>query len=319
MVEVIIKRKIIKKKKPKKPKKKKPTQEQKQTQKQIINIYNSGALRNPLGIKRQKQKDKISPLNVPRVYRPISITPHVNSFEVEQRLYKKLADENRMSQLSQQRERETLLREAREREAEMKKQNEKYQQDVFEYIKAKEKKYDEIQKRQLEEPQLTSFEDIPSKGYGDNPLDPRRAEEPEEPEEKDDDEPSVSTPSITVAEPIPDVISTPPAGVEQTRPPTPPQEEEEAEIQQAQTAPLTITEKYNSLTDKQKEIIREEILKKYPDTKIFKGKEKNKLAKESTIKSMMTLDERNSFNNIYEQLTTGTKKKKGRPKKEQVV
>jgi len=303
MVEVIIKRKIIKKKKPKKPKKKKPTQEQKQTQKQIINIYNSGALRNPLGIKRQKQKDKISPLNVPRIYRPISVNPHVNSFEVEQRLYRKLADENRMSQLTQQRERENFLREAREREAEQRKENEKYQKAVFEYIKAKEKKYDEIQKRQLEEPQLTSFEDTQSKGYGDNPLDPRprRADEPEE---KDDDGPSGSTPDITVGELIPVVTGTPPPGVDQ-----PPPQEEEEKVQTAITELGTITDKYNSLNDEQKEIIREKILKKYPETKIFKGPEKDQLSAKSVITSGVLAIEKTYFNKIWDELTLSKKKK----------
>jgi len=162
MVEVIVKRKIIKKKKPKKPKKpikKKPTQEQKQ--KQIINIYSGGALRNPLGIKRQKEKDLVSPLQVPRIYRPISINQHVNSFEVEQKIWRKVADEQRLSQMALQREREEKERELKKREEEMRKQNERYQKDLLEHTKRIQKDLNDFKRSQLDTPKTTSFIDEP--------------------------------------------------------------------------------------------------------------------------------------------------------------
>ena len=173
MVETIIKRKIIKKKKkPKKSKPKakpKPTQEQKQTQ--IVNIYNSGKLRNPIGIKRQKQKDKINPLELRRVYRPISINQHVNSFEVEQRLYRKIADENRLNQIAQKQERENQLRTMQQNEIEKARNQQQVQLDLANRLKNLERKLNESQRTQLEQPINNSFEQEPSMGFGDKNLD----------------------------------------------------------------------------------------------------------------------------------------------------
>lgn len=302
MTETIIKRKIIKKRK-KRAKKAKPTQEQKQTQ--IINIYNSGKLRNPLGIKRQKAKDTISKLQTSRVYRPISINQHVNSFEVQERLYSKLADENRLNQISQQRERERLERQRVAREQEMKNQQDAFQQNVFEYIRRREFGIGERLRNELDVRQNQSFENEYSKGFGDTPLD-----EPEQftPTERF----SGSTPQI--AEPIIDVIGTPPAGAEVIRPPSPPPEEK-AEIQTATQAPIKITDKFNSLGDVEKVVIRDEILKKFPTTQLFT--KKGKIASQSTINKQVKSEVRNVFNAIYEKLSTGqTIKKRGRPKKD---
>lgn len=302
MTETIIKRKIIKKRK-KRAKKVKPTQEQKQTQ--IINIYNSGKLRNPLGIKRQKAKDKISALQTSRVYRPISINQHVNSFEVQERIYSKLADENRLNQISQQRERERLERQRVAREQEMKNQQDAFQQNVFEYIRRREFGIGERLRNELDVRQNQSFENEYSKGFGDTPLD-----EPAQPTETF----SGSTPQIPqVAEPIIDVIGTPPAGTE-ARPPSPPVEEK-AEIQTATQVPIKIKDKYESLTELNKQIIKGEILKKFPKSKIFK--KDGTISANSTIKSQVLSDERTLFNKIYEKLSTGqTIKKRGRPRKD---
>jgi hypothetical protein len=313
MTETIIKRKIIKKRK-KRAKKVKPTQEQKQTQ--IINIYNSGKLRNPLGIKRQKAKDKISTLETRRVYRPISINQHVNSFEVQERLYSKLADENRLNQISQQRERERLERQRVAREQEMKNQQDAFQQNVFEYIRRREFGIGERLRNELDVRQNQSFENEYSKGFGDTPLDQPAQTLPDPidlPEEKDPF--SGSTPQI--AEPIIDVIATPPAGVE-TRPPTPPPEKGQAEIQTAIEAPTTIVDKFNSLTAKQKEIIKDEIQKKYPNTLLFT--KKGKISSQTTINKQVKVTVKNDFNLIYNKLTSGqTIKKRGRPRKDIVV
>lgn len=270
MTETIIKRKIIKRKK--RAKKVKPTQEQKQTQ--IINIYNPTKLRsNPLSIRRQKEKDRISPLQNSRVYRPIAINQHVNSFEVEQRLYSKLADENRLNMLSQQRERARMERERTAREQQMKTENENYQRAVFDFIKRKEAGIDERIRNQIDERLNTSFESIPSKGFGDEPLD-EPAQTPPETIDLTEEKEAFSGSTPQVAEPIIDVIGTPPAG---TRPPTPPPKEEQAEIQKAILAPTTIVDKFNSLTAKQKEIIKDEIQKKYPNTVLFTKKGKSTL------------------------------------------
>lgn len=191
MVEVIVKRKIIKKKKPKKPKKpikKKPTQEQKQTQKQIINIYSSGALRNPLGIKRQKEKDRINPLAVPRIYRPVSVNQHVNSFEVEQRLYRKLADENRLSKLAQERERQNILRENKLKEAEIKRSQEKTQADMFNHIKNLEKKLDDSSRGQLERPNYSDFDKENSMGFSGGLEEKSTLEQHHESKKKEEEE-----------------------------------------------------------------------------------------------------------------------------------
>lgn len=313
MTDTIIKRKIIKKRK-KRAKKIKPTQEQKQTQ--IINIYNPTKLRsNPLSIRRQKEKDRISALQNSRVYRPIAINQHVNSFEVEQRLYSKLADENRLNMLSQQRERARMERERTAREQQMKTENENYQRAVFDFIKRKEAGIDERIRNQIDERLNLSFESIPSKGFGDEPLDEPAQTPPEPIEEKVSFSGSGSTPQV--AEPIIDVIGTPPAGTEE-RPPTPPPKEEQAEIQKAILAPTTIVDKFNSLTAKQKEIIKDEIQKKYPNTVLFT--KKGKISSQTTINKQVKVTVKNDFNLIYNKLTSGqTIKKRGRPRKDIVV
>jgi hypothetical protein len=311
MSETIIKRKIIKKRK-KRAKKVKPTQEQKQTQ--IINIYNSSKLRNPLGLKRQKEKDRISPLENRRVYRPIAINQHVNSFEVEQRLYSKLADENRLNQISQQRERTRIERERLAREQQMKTENENYQQAVFDFIKRKEAGIDERIRNQIDQRLNTSFESVPSKGYGDEPLD----EPAELPTQQEDNGPTGSTPILTpqIAKPISEEKAQEIPEVEP--PPSPPTTTGQAEIIETQqaTVPKTITDKYNILTDEQKETIRKAILKEYPKTKMFKGDKKNVLSAETTIKTQVNNNVKDKFNEIFNNLTTGqTIKKRGRPKK----
>ncbi len=302
MTETIIKRKIIKKRK-KRAKKVKPTQEQKQTQ--IINIYNSSKLRNPLGLKRQKEKDRISPLENRRVYRPIAINQHVNSFEVEQRLYSKLADENRLNQISQQRERTRIERERLAREQQMKTENENYQQAVFDFIKRKETRINEQIRNQIDERLNTSFESIPSKGYGDEPL-VKRAELPPDPIE--DNGPTGSTPQI--AEPISGEKA---EGLPAIPPPT--GQAEIIDVNQATQAPITISEKFNSLNEENQQILKKELVKKFPNTKLFK--KKKGISSEGTIKKQVKKEEQDSFNLIYEKLITGQDiPKRGRkPKK----
>jgi hypothetical protein len=311
MTETIIKRKIIKRKK--RAKKVKPTQEQKQTQ--IINIYNPTKLRsNPLSIRRQKEKDRISPLQNSRVYRPIAINQHVNSFEVEQRLYSKLADENRLNMLSQQREQARMERERTAREQQMKTENENYQRAVFDFIKRKESGIDERIRNQIDERLNVSFESVPSKGYGDEPLD-KPAQTPPEPIDLTEEKEPLSGSTTQVAKPIIDVVATPPAG---TRPPTPPPEEGQAGIQTAQTVPITIVDKFNSLTNEQKDTIREMIQKKYPNTLLFT--KKGKISSQTTINKQVRVTVKNDFNLIYNKLTSGqTIKKRGRPRKDIVV
>jgi hypothetical protein len=301
MTETIIKRKIIKKRK-KRAKKVKPTQEQKQTQ--IINIYNSSKLRNPLGLKRQKEKDRISPLENRRVYRPIAINQHVNSFEVEQRLYSKLADENRLNQISQQRERTRIERERLAREQQMKTENENYQQAVFDFIKRKEARINEQIRNQIDERLNTSFESIPSKGYGDEPLD-KPAELPPDPIE--DNGPTGSTPSLTppqIAEPISGEKA---KGIPEVKPvpaiPPPTGQAEIIDVNQATQAPITIPEKFNSLNEENQQILKKEFVRKFPNTKLFK--KKKGISSEGTIKKQVKKEEQDSFNLIYEKLITG--------------
>ena len=323
MVETIIKRKIIKKRK-KRAKKAKPTQEQKQTQ--IVNIYNSGKLRNPIGIKRQKQKDKISALENRRIYRPLAINQHVNSFEIEQRLYSKFADENRLNQIAQQKERERMERERTREQQILRQEQDLFQKNVFDYVKRKELDLSNKIRNQLDQAELNTFDNTPSKGYGDEQLDPipefnpKSAEEPDEPV-------SGSNPNITIAEPleegageaIPIAGGSIPAGIQEPSSPPPPEPELEEKIEKAEKLPVNITDKYNSLPEVQREILRKEMLTKYPNTRIFKGKDKRQLSAQSTIKSMITVNERNFFNSTYEKLITGTTKKKGRPKKEKSI
>ena len=117
MTETREKKKIIKKPKSKKPKAKKPKskQTQKQTQKQVINIF-PGGLRNP-------RKTKNPTLSRAKVYRPVNITQMTNPFAVEQRLYSKIADEERNKRLafeSEQRQRQALFEQQRIQEEENK-------------------------------------------------------------------------------------------------------------------------------------------------------------------------------------------------------
>ena len=161
MSEKIIKKKVIKQRRKKKTK---PSQKQSQRQTQIINVYTqrSGL---PLSANRQKAKNSISPMENSRVYRPLAINQHVNSFEVEQRLYRKIADETQLTEATRRRERElqqaqmnaervnemrNLQKTLLERDQEFQKRIDQNQEDIFNFINAKERKIGDIMTKHLE-------------------------------------------------------------------------------------------------------------------------------------------------------------------------
>ena len=179
MAETIIKRKIIKKRKKKGKKDKKTiTQKQKQRQSVVVNVFTGrgkkGLVNKPLSIPRQKEKDRVSALNMGASRRePLSVgtyTPMANYYDLEQRVQQSVKRSELMNaQVLQAQKREKMRDEAEARRA--------YEKSQLQRIdKSERDKSGDIDQNPPQEEELGA-EEVKSAEKGDPEPNPRQMEE----------------------------------------------------------------------------------------------------------------------------------------------